>query len=242
MAKLKLDISFSPLGVLQNSVTDVTIRNCFYDTVPKLSTIMQCILGKVSKEEIKRNMPLCFEKFQATTSVLDCTEVKIQTPKCLKCKLKFYSHYKSHVTVKLMNEVTPAGLITFVSESFGGRASDKTIFNHSGTLKDMESTRDAVMVDRGFLIDDECLQRQIKLIRPPFLKNKEQFTKAEAIDNKEIASARVHIERVNQRIKLFQILNHKIPWHMIDYVDDIFIICCGFANLDSPILADDKFY
>ena len=102
-----------------------------------------------------------------------------------------------------MTEVTPAGLITFVSESFGGPASDKTIFNYSGILQYLESTRDAVMVDRGFLIDNECLQRQIKLIRPPFMKNRNQFTEAEAIDNREIACARVHIERMHQRIKQF---------------------------------------
>ena len=57
-----------------------------------------------------------------------------------------------------MTEVTPAGLIRFVSESFGGRASDKAIFCYSGILRRLESTRDAVMVDRGFLIDDECTQ------------------------------------------------------------------------------------
>ena len=55
-----------------------------------------------------------------------------------------------------MTEVTPAGLITFVSVSFGRRASDKSIFNHSKILQHLESTRDAVMADRGFLIDDEC--------------------------------------------------------------------------------------
>ena len=202
---------------------------------------MKCVISRPSKDEIKRNMPTCFEQFQATTSVLDCTEIPIQTPKCLKCKLKFYSHYQSHLTVKFMTEVTPAGLISDVSESFGGRASDKVIFNHSDILQHLESTRDAVIVDRGFLIDYECMQSRIKLIRPPFKGYRPQLSQEAAINNKEIASARVHIERVNQRIKLFQILNYNFPWHMINYIDDIFIICCGFANLDAPILADNKF-
>ena len=239
--KLKLDISFSALAVFFKLVTEVTIRNIFYDIVRKLGRILQSVISPVSKEEIQRNMPRCFEKFKATTSVLDCTEIKIQKPKCLKCQIKFYSHYKGDLTVKFMTEVTPAGFITFVSESFGGRASDKAIFCYSGILQRLESTRDAVMVDRGFLIDDECMQREIRLIRPPFMKNREQLTEKEALENREIASARVHIERMNQRIKQFQILNNKFPWHMINYIDDIFIICCGLANLDTPILADDKF-
>ena len=241
IAKLKLDISFSALAVFFKRVIEVTIRNIFYDTVRKLGRILQSVISPVSKEEIQRNMPRCFEKFQATTSVLDCTEIKIQKPKCLKCQIKFYSYYKGDLTIKFMTEVTPAGLITFVSESFGGRASDKSIFSYSGILQRLESTRDAVMVDRGFIIDDECMQRRIKLIRPPFMKNREQLTKQEALENREIASARVHIERMNQRIKQFRILNNKFPWHMINYIDDIFIICCGLANLDTPILADDKF-
>ena len=78
-----------------------------------------------------------------------------------------------------------------------------TIFNHSGILQHLESTRDAVMVDRG-LIDNECQQSQIKLIRPLFMKNRNQFTEAEAIKNREITCARVHIERMNQRIKHFK--------------------------------------
>ena len=61
-----------------------------------------------------------------------------------------------------MTEVTPAGLIVSVSEPFGERASDKTILNHSGILQHLESKRDAVMVDKGFLIDDECMQKKIQ--------------------------------------------------------------------------------
>ena len=217
------------------------MRKIFYDTLRKLGRTLQSVISPVSNDEIKRNMPRCFEKFQATTSVLDYTEIKIQKPKCLKCHTKFYSHYKGDLTVKFMTEVTPVGLITFFSESFGGRASDKAIFCYNGILQRLESTRDVVMVDRGFLIDDECMQREIRLIRPPFIKNREQLTEQEALESREIASARVHIERMNQRIKQFRILNNKFPWHMINYIDDIFIICCGLANLDTPILASDKF-
>ena len=239
-AKLKLDIPLSALGVMFKQVCEVTIRNIFFDTVKKLSTILQSVISRVSKDEIMRNMPKCFDKFGATTSVLDCTEIKIQQPKCLKSRVEFYSHCKEDFTVKFMTEFTPAGLIVCVSESFGGSASDKTIFNHTGILQHLESTRDAVMVDKGFSIDDECIQKRIQLIRPHFIKN-EKLTEAEALENREIACARVHIEEVNQRIKEFQILNNDFPWSMINYVDDIFLICCGLINLGTPILADDEF-
>ena len=153
------------------------IRNVFHDIVKKLPTILLSVVSRVSKEEIVRNMLKCFAKFRATTSVLDCTEIKIQQPMCLKCRVKFYSHYKGGLTVKFRTKVTPAGLIISVSESFGGRASDKTIFNHSGILQHLESKRDAIMVDKGFLIDDECMQKKIQLIRPPFWEIKNNWRK-----------------------------------------------------------------
>ena len=167
-AKLKLDIPFAALDVFFNHVCVDTIRNVFYDTVKKLATILQSVLTRVSKEEIMKNMPKCFEKYQATTSVFDCTEIRIQQPKCLKCCLKFYSHYKGGLTVKFMTGVTPGGMIVGVRETFRGRASDKSIFNQTNVLPLLEITRDAIMVDKGFLVDDECAERRIKLIRPPF--------------------------------------------------------------------------
>lgn len=133
-SRLKLDVTFSVLEMFFYNVTDVTVRNVFYDTLKKLSSILQAVVMRVSKEEIMRNMSKCFENYRSTTFVLDCTEIKIQNPKCLKCRVKFCSHYKGALTVKFMTEVTPAGILTFTSESFGGRASDKCIFEHSAIL------------------------------------------------------------------------------------------------------------
>ena len=71
---------------------------------------------------------------------------------------------------------------------------------------------DAIMVNRGFLIDEICDLNSWKLIRPPFLRDKKQFTKAEANETAKIASARVHIERPNQRLKVFRILGDTMPF------------------------------
>lgn len=40
---------------------------------------------------------------------------------------------------------------------------------------------DAVMVDKGFLIDDLCKKKEIMVISSPFLKNQKQFSKEYAI-------------------------------------------------------------
>lgn len=59
-AKLKLDIAFSALAILFNQVSEVTIRNVFYDTVKKLASVLQSVVTRVTKEEIECKM---FQKF-----------------------------------------------------------------------------------------------------------------------------------------------------------------------------------
>ncbi|XP_050516666.1 uncharacterized protein LOC126891533 [Diabrotica virgifera virgifera] len=186
-------------------------------------------------------MTVCFADFQNVRLILDCTEIYVQTPKCLCCRIRFYSQYKSHLTIKFMTGVSPGGLITYVSKAYGGRASDKVIFEESNVIALLDSSRDAVMVDKGFLIDDSCRLYNIQLIRPPFLRKKSQLTTEEAILNAKIASARVHIERINQRLKIFKILSGKLSWAYVPLVDDIFTIICAITNISSPILSDGKF-
>lgn len=67
------------------------------------------------------------------------------------------------------------------------------------------------MVDKGFLIDEVCAQYGVEIVRPYFLKNQSQFSQSDALNTGSIASARVHIERLNQRLKVFHILGSKMP-------------------------------
>ena len=55
-----------------------------------------------------------------------------------------------------------------------------------------------------------CCDYQVKLIRPPFLRDEVQFSADNATENADIASARVYLERPNQRLKVFQILGSKM--------------------------------
>ncbi|XP_018404574.1 PREDICTED: uncharacterized protein LOC108781159 [Cyphomyrmex costatus] len=193
-----------------------------------------------SEEEISRNLPQCFEDFKDVRVVLDCTDIFVQKSKNLCCQLNTYSHYKGTYTCKFLTGVTPAGNISFISKPYGGRASDKAIFEQSN-LKNLLQPGNAVMVDRGFLIDDMCQINGWKCIRPPFLKNKKQFTKSEAILTSKIACARVHIERSNQRIKAFQIVGSRLPVNLVPLLEEIFTVICATFNLNSPILKDVTF-
>lgn len=193
-----------------------------------------------TKEEISQNMPKCFQKYKNTRVVLDCTEVKVQRLKCLKCRILSYSHYKGTHTMKFLIGITPSGLISYISPAYGGRATDKSIFNNEKLVEKLDPN-DAVMVDKGVLIEKECEEHLIKLIRPPFMSKREQLSKNDAIITADIARARIHVERAIQRIKIFKILSDQINWYMIPYIDDIMTIIAATVNMSRPILADKRF-
>lgn len=238
--KLKQDLSFAILSIFFKKLFAETCRAIYVTNIPLLASILQHTIYWPSKNEILMNIPYCFEKFTNTRIVLDCTEIPIQKLKCLTCRIKTYSNYKSTFTLKFLIGISPGGLITFISKPYGGRASDKLIFEQSGLINMMEHS-DAIMVDKGFMIDDLCKQKQIAIIRPPFLKNKKQFLMEEALLNRDIASARVHIERMNQRLKTFKILQNKFTWAHAHLAHNIIIIIGGICNLSTPIFSNDKF-
>ena len=241
LIKLKHNVSYSFLSVCFD-ITPARIATIFTSTIQTLAVILAEAIPWPSTEEIRENMPSCFARYQATRVVLDCTEFPVQAPKCLRCRILTYSNYKGHPTCKIMVGVSPAGLITHVSVPWGGKASDKEIFQQSKLVESLEPYLDAVMVDKGFHIEMELAERGVKMFRPPFLRNKRQLTKDEANATAEIAAARVHVERVIGRMKLFTILSGlKITWSMLPSVEAIVKVVAGITNLSRPVFADKRF-
>lgn len=238
--KLKQNLSYSFLAMFFRTYSGVHCRRVFYETLNMLSEVLKVAISWPSREEISKNMPLCFEGFEDTRVVIDCTEIFIQEPKNLCCQIITHSNYKKARTGKIMTGVAPDGSITYVSKTWGGRASDSAIFQ-SSELVNLLEPGDAIMTDKGFLIDEICAKNNWKLIRPPFLKDKKQFSKLESTETVKIAKARVHVERSNQRIKTFRILGGTLPAQLIPHLQDIFIIICGTINMTSPILKDNRF-
>lgn len=240
--KLKMNLPFVIIATLFK-ITDRTVAKRFYFILPYLKSAMSVLIYWPEKEEIVRNMPRCFIPFMSTRVVLDCFESQIATLKCLTCRILTYSHYKNKQTTKFCIGVTPAGLTSYLSAAYGGRASDKFIFNDDQLLKTVELIphTDSIMVDKGFFIEKECDEYGVKLIRPPFLRKVPQLTKSDAAENVKIAKARVHVERAIQRVRLFKIMTQTVERHILPWIDDIGVIVCAMVNLSAPILSDDKF-
>ena len=85
-----------------------------------------------------------------------------------------WSNYKHHNTLNLLVACSPCGAVTFVSRSFGGRASDKVITKKSVFL-DMLEHGSVVLADRGFLIGEELAACGAALVIPDFTRGKTQL-------------------------------------------------------------------
>ncbi|XP_044741933.1 uncharacterized protein LOC123302903 [Chrysoperla carnea] len=226
--KLKQNLSYSFLTIIFNNCSPRHCKRIFYHTLQMLSETLKPMISWPSKDEISRNLPKVFEGFEDVRVVVDFTEIFIQASTKLCCQEVVYSNDKSSPTIKIMTGVSPGGTITFISKPFGGRASDTEIFSNSELINFLEDN-DGVMCDRGFLIDELCARKRWKLIRPPFYLTSQ------------IAKARVHVERSNQRIKTFAMVGETMSVKLVPIVDDIFSVICETVNLSSPILKDDKF-
>ena len=86
--------------------------------------------------------------------ILDCAEVFIKRPKSLINQACTWSEYKHHNTIKFLVGISPTGYITFLSDCYGGRASDRCIVKDSGFYNFLER-EDMVMADREFQIHEE---------------------------------------------------------------------------------------
>ena len=82
---------------------------------------------------VKSKMPDRFKKtFPNTHVILDCTEIRVQTPSSKVLHSEIYSHYKSHATLKGLFGITPDGSVSFVSSLYAGSISDIEITKRSG--------------------------------------------------------------------------------------------------------------
>lgn len=188
-----------------------------------------------SRTFIDANMPAGFrDVYPKTRVIIDCTELKVQTPSSKVLNSMSYSSYKSHVTFKGLIGITPCGSVSFVSSLYTGAISDKEITSRSGLI-DLLEADDQVMADKGFLINDLLASKNASLVIPPFLGERGHFSKAEVEKTHEIARLRIHVERAIRRIKEYHILDGVIPLNLAPSVNQIWTLCAILTDFRGPL-------
>jgi len=81
----------------------------------------------------------------------------------------------------------------------------------------------------------------VKLFQPTFKEGGRQLKPDDCDKSREISSARVHVERVMERLKNFNILKGEIEWHYLGCMNDVITSIAGLVNLSPPLLGPDCF-
>ena len=192
-------------------------------------------------------MPSCFrEHFPPCAVILDCFEILIEKPSDLTARAQTFSPYKHHNTAKVLLGIIPQGTISFVSKPWGGRVSDVYLTENCGILKKL-LPHDVVLADRGFTIRDCVNLYCAELKIPEFTKGKNQLSKKDVDETREIAHVRIHVERVIGLMRnKYTILQQVLPIKMVMETDDgtckltnILTVCSALCNLCGPVVPID---
>ena len=192
-----------------------------------------------SKELVQEYMPEDFgKKFGATRVILDATEIPIMKPSNVISQSVTFSTYKNKNTLKTMVGCTPRGLISYVSDAYGGSTSDRQIIERSELMKskNMFSKKDTIMADRGIMVQDLFAQDDIHVNTPTMLKGKSQLEPEEVVKDRRIASKRIHIERVIGLSKRFKILTVPLPPSKLSIGSRIIFVCFAISNFRKCIV------
>lgn len=133
--------------------------------------------------------------------------------------------------------MVPNSALTFCSQVYNGRASDKSITKESGFLDCLEPY-DIVQADKGFNIQDECAARLVQLHVPPGKRGQAQMFVAATNKTSRIAHLRILVEQVIRSIKSFKVIKYTVPISLVPAFDKILMVCCALCNLKMPVYKD----
>ncbi|KAL7306267.1 hypothetical protein TKK_0001701 [Trichogramma kaykai] len=222
LMNFKTGLTFSALGVIF-CVHQTTISKIFFQILQDLVKNTANLVFWPDQDVVRATTPACFHPhFSNVRVIIDCTKFRIEIPSKVDERVYAYSHYKKTFTAKLLVGVNQSGFLCHKSKVAGGRKSDSQIIIESGLIDKLEYG-DVVLADKGFPVVQEILDKagkKVCVVMPSFLAKKKEFSEKETEDTYTIASVRIHVERVMQRLRTFRILD-KIPETFFHCIDDI---------------------
>ena len=190
-----------------------------------------------SRDLVKYFAPSDFKsKFPSTRAIVDGTEIPIDKPKTPTAQQQTFSTYKNRNTAKVLVSASPAGLISHVTDSYGGSASDRQIVERSN-LPNICDPKDSLMADKGFNVQDIFATYDVHVNIPEFFKNKNRMSGETVQKDRKIASKRVHIERIIGLGKTYKILVRPMNATETKLSSKIIFICYMLCNFRKAIVS-----
>ena len=201
-------------------------------------------------DALHKTMPQCFidSFWYKTTVIIDCFEIFINRPTNLMARAQTFSNYKHHNTVKVLIGISPQGTISFVSEAWGGRTSDKFLTQNFCFLRNL-LPGGLVLAERGFTIHDKVMFYHENLNIHAFTKGKSQLDPVKIEKTLNLANVRIQVERVigvlRQKYSILQSTDYlmcntsKDGNEDVPLVNQMIRVCVALVNLCPPIIPFD---
>ena len=173
--------------------------------------------------------------FNKVEGIGDCNEQWIQRSSNPKAQYQIYSTYKSHNTVKKLVICTKSGSISYISHACAVSATGRFITEDTNIAAQFTPGY-SVLFDKGFNVQDLFLQYKVTAGISFFVRSKRQLTPSKVAVGRQIARARIHIERIIGQLKEFGLLDDALPLNLFDLVDEMWIIACAITNMQLPLL------
>ena len=176
LMKLHLNLGYQDLAY-RLGVSISTVSQYFREMLDIMAVQLDVLIFWPDQEQLRKTMPLCFRPTYGSkvVAIIECYELKIERPSNFAARGSTWSQYKHSNTVKVLIAITPQGVATFVSASWGGRVSDKQLTKECGIIQKL-LPGDIVLADRGFDIAEDIAMVQASLHIPAFTKGVSQLS------------------------------------------------------------------
>ena len=231
LCRVRQGVNEQDLAVKFN-VSQATVSRVLLTWVNYLYFMLGSLPVWCSRKTVDNEMPECFRKtYPKTCVILDCTEIRVQTPSSKVLNSETYSNYKGHTTFKSLVGITPFGAVSFVSSLYTVCISDKEITHRSGIIDLIGD----VMVDQGLLIQDLLTKKKASILIPPFLGPRGKFSSDEVSQTHEIPRLRIHVERAIRRIKEYHIFDKVLPLSLSGSSTQSWTVCVLLTDFEGPL-------
>lgn len=217
-------------------VTKTCVTNIFVTWINFMSRELGDLDWWPDRDIVRFNCPTDFKlKFPTTRVIVDGTECPIEKPKEPVLQQGTFSTYKNRNTMKVLVGCTPGGLVSHVSDAYGGSASDRQIVERSNLTKICDPG-DSVMADKGFNVQDLFIPSNVSVNIPSFFKKKNRLSGETVLNDRKIASKIVHIERIIRLGKTFKILKKELNSTETALATEIIQVCFYLCNFRKCII------